>query len=303
MAASQFFRVATEGATTDGRTIDAQWIKDIVETYDPKTYTALVNCEHINGVAPDGPFGSYGAVTAVKAEPEQFNIGGKQVTRLALYAQIEANDNLVALNKAKQKLFSSIEVEPKFANTSKAYLLGIAVTDTPASLGTEMMKFCASQGAANPLAHRKKTPTSLFTATEEITGLFAAQTPALVPPAASDAAVIPGTDPLAWLKSVLGFSQQAAAPAAVTPPAAPVAPPAPATPPAPTFDPVAAAAFSAMLQQMEADRALTLAVQQGLTADRAAMVELRAQLAGQPANGFSHRPFATGADDGERADC
>jgi hypothetical protein len=96
MATSQFFRVAVEGDTTDGRKIEAQWIKDIVKPTIRKTYTALVNCEHVNGLSPDGQFGSYGHVAAVKAEPVQLNIGGKSVSRLALYAQIEANDNLVA---------------------------------------------------------------------------------------------------------------------------------------------------------------------------------------------------------------
>jgi hypothetical protein len=305
MAASQFFRIATEGATTDGRVIDAQWIKDIAETYDPKTFTAVVNCEHINGADPNGSFGSYGHVTAVKAEPVQLNIGGKQVTRLALYAQIEANDNLKAINQAGQKLFSSIEVEPQFASTSKAYLLGVAVTNTPASLGTEMMKFCAMQAAtnpaANPIAHRKKSPTSLFTANEETTILFAAAGggAGLVPNIAPDS--LPA-DPLDWLKRLLGFSQLGNTP--VIEPVAPVAPVAPVTPPASFMaDPIAATAFSAVLAQMETDRANSLALQQRLTASEATQAELRTQLENTSAFGFRQRPQATGAEDAQRADC
>jgi hypothetical protein len=34
-------------------------------------------------------------------------------------------------------------VHPSFADTGKAYLMGLACTDNPASLGTEMMKFCS----------------------------------------------------------------------------------------------------------------------------------------------------------------
>lgn len=305
MAASQFFRIATEGATTDGRVIDAQWIKEIVETYDPKTFTALVNCKHINGADPNGSFGSYGHVTAVKAEPVMLNIGGKPVSRLALYAQIEANDNLKAINQAGQKLFSSMEVEPKFSDSGKAYLMGVAVTNTPASLGTEMMKFCAMQSAANPaanpLANRKKSPTSLFTASEETAILFAAAGggAGLVPNIAPDA--LPA-DPLDWLKRLLGFSHLGTPP--VVEPVAPVAPIAPATPPANFMaDPIAATAFNAMLSQMDTDRAAALALQQRLTASEAAQAELRTQLETTSAFGFRQRPQATGAEDAQRADC
>lgn len=59
-----------------------------------------------------------------------------------------------------------MEVSPKFADTGKAYLVGTAATDDPASLGTEMLTFSAS-AAHNPLANRKQNPANLFTAAEE----------------------------------------------------------------------------------------------------------------------------------------
>ncbi|HBV2882715.1 TPA: GPO family capsid scaffolding protein, partial [Klebsiella pneumoniae] len=46
------------------------------------------------------------------------------------------------------------------------YLVGLAATDDPASLGTEMLTFSAS-AAHNPLANRKQNPANLFTAAEE----------------------------------------------------------------------------------------------------------------------------------------
>ncbi len=70
------------------------------------------------------------------------------------------------LVKKGQKLFTSMEVSPKFADTGKAYLVGLAATDDPASLGTEMLTFSAS-AAHNPLANRKQNPANLFTAAEE----------------------------------------------------------------------------------------------------------------------------------------
>lgn len=37
---SKWAVVATEGATTDGRTIQRNWIEEMAESYDPKTSTA-----------------------------------------------------------------------------------------------------------------------------------------------------------------------------------------------------------------------------------------------------------------------
>ncbi|WP_040259611.1 GPO family capsid scaffolding protein, partial [Xanthomonas citri] len=68
------------------------------------------------------PFRAYGDVTAVKAEEVEID-GAK---RLALFAQIEPTADLITINKSKQKLYTSIEVQEKFANTGKAYLVGLA---------------------------------------------------------------------------------------------------------------------------------------------------------------------------------
>jgi uncharacterized coiled-coil protein SlyX len=64
---------------------------------------------------------------------------------MALYAAIKPLPDLVEMNKKGKKVYSSIEVEPKFADTGEAYLTGLAVTDDPASLGVEMLKFSAKR--------------------------------------------------------------------------------------------------------------------------------------------------------------
>ncbi|MEN5143566.1 GPO family capsid scaffolding protein [Pseudomonas juntendi] len=161
---SKFFRVAVEGATTDGRTIERQWLLDAAETYNPNTYGARVWLEHFRSVLPDGPFKAYGDVVALKTE--EVEVAGKK--KLALFAQIEPTADLIALNKARQKIFTSIEIRPKFADTGRAYLDGIAVTDTPASLGTEMLTFSAQHPDANPLKARKNDPDNLFSEAIEI---------------------------------------------------------------------------------------------------------------------------------------
>ncbi|WP_367863189.1 GPO family capsid scaffolding protein [Pseudomonas guariconensis] len=157
---SKWFRVAVEGATTDGRNIERAWIEQMAALYSPNTYGARINCEHIKWAWPGGEFGAYGDVLACKAEEIEIN-GSK---KLALFTQLEPNDALLALNKAGQKVYTSIEVNPNFADTGKAYLVGLAITDTPASLGTEALQFSAKNGT---LANRKQDKDNLFTAAEE----------------------------------------------------------------------------------------------------------------------------------------
>ena len=155
---SKFFRVFTEGHTTDGRIVERQWISDIVATYNTAKYAARIWMEHIRGISPESAFGAYGDVLAVKAE----EVDGK----LTLFAQLSPTDELIALNKKKQKLFTSVEIDPDFAKSGQCYLVGLAVTDSPASLGTDMLEF-SSKAEVNPLASRKQRAENLFTAAVE----------------------------------------------------------------------------------------------------------------------------------------
>ncbi|WP_338724686.1 GPO family capsid scaffolding protein [Pseudomonas tolaasii] len=161
---SKFFRVAVEGATTDGRQIERQWLVDAAETYSQNTYGARVWIEHMRSLLPDSPFRAYGDVVALKTE--EVEIAGAK--KLALFAQIQPTADLITMNKARQKMYTSIEIRPKFADTGRAYLDGIAVTDTPASLGTEMLTFSAQHPDMNPLAARKRDPGNLFSEAVEI---------------------------------------------------------------------------------------------------------------------------------------
>jgi hypothetical protein len=169
------FRVAVEGATTDGRNIERAWIEQMAKNYKPATYGARINMEHLRSYYPDSAFRSYGDVLSVEAR--QITDGDLK-GKLALYATIDPLPDLVDMTtKLKQKVYTSIEVNPKFADTGQAYLMGIAVTDTPASLGTEMLSFCAGQPAdKNPLAARKTSPDCLFTAAEAVEMVFEEET-------------------------------------------------------------------------------------------------------------------------------
>lgn len=231
MAKTKFFCIAVEGATTDGRAIDANWINEMAANYNPATYTATVNVEHIRGYSPEPPFNNYGHVLACEARDIELELNGKKEKRRALFAQLDANDQLVELNRKGQKLFSSIEINPNFAGRGQAYLQGLAVTDNPASLGTEMLQF-AAKAPVNPFTGRKTNPGNLFSATgdavaieleaesprtpggfdfagafAEIKGLFSARTPEPTAPAVpAPAATAAGGDDGAMKAIEAGFA-------------------------------------------------------------------------------------------------
>lgn len=157
------FRIAVQGATTDGREISRDWISQMAKNYDPTVYGARVNMEHIKGYAADSTFRRFGDVTKVEAEEIT---EGPLAGKLALFGFIDPTPELVELTRARQKVYTSIEVNPKFSDTGEAYLIGLAVTDDPASLGTEYLSFSAT-AKASPLASRKQDKENLFTAAEE----------------------------------------------------------------------------------------------------------------------------------------
>lgn len=154
---AKFWRIATEGATTDGRTISREWLQQMADSYNPATYTARINLEHIRGLHPESAFRAYGDVVALKTE----TIDGK----LTLLAQLDPTDEMMALIQKRQKVFTSMEVDPDFAKSGSAYLVGLGITDSPASLGTEMLQFSGQNGALNS---RKQRPENLFSAACEV---------------------------------------------------------------------------------------------------------------------------------------
>ncbi|WP_271105118.1 GPO family capsid scaffolding protein [Pseudomonas tohonis] len=138
---SYWKRVATSGPTADRREITPQELRDIAETYKPSYYTAVIWADHERWP------GSHGTVFAVrlvepKDDPEL------EEGQVALEAQLKPNDKLLWLNDRGEKLFTSIEITPNFANSGRAYLTGLAVTDEPASLGTQELYFSKRSSAA-----------------------------------------------------------------------------------------------------------------------------------------------------------
>lgn len=161
---SKFFRVATEGATTDGRAIQREHLQQMAKNYDPAKYGARIFIEHIRGLNPEWGFRCMGDVLALRNG--EVELDGKTLTTLE--AQIAPTDEFVALTRAGQKIYSSIEIAPNFAGSGEAYLFGLGVTDSPASLGTDVLKFAAQHPEASPLAARKQAPDNLFSEAVEV---------------------------------------------------------------------------------------------------------------------------------------
>lgn len=154
------FRVARAGQTTDGREITRDHITQMAASYDPEVYGARVNLEHYRALFPDSTFRCYGDVISLSTE----EVGDQ----LYLLAEIEPTKELIALAKSKQKVYFSIEFYSEFADTKEAYMVGLACTDSPASLGTSYMQFCQQNPEDNPLASRKQNPDTFISTAESV---------------------------------------------------------------------------------------------------------------------------------------
>lgn len=287
----KFVRVATEGATTDGRDITREQIQEMASTYNPATYGARVFLEHYRGVMPDGPFRAYGDVRAVESREVE---DGK----LALFAQIDPTDDLKEMVKARQKVYTSVEIAPDFAKSGKAYLFGIGVTDSPASLGTEILTF--SRQHPDHFKSRKGAPDNLYSVGVEVDAAsLIGDAPA--DPAASSTSIASAV--VAKFAEMFGFSPKASAPAsdATKGGTAKVGEFAPGD--AANADLITRLSFHSASQQVVID-GLTrdiAALKADREKDRQAFNTLSEKLEREP--GATTRPSATGGGDWESTDC
>ncbi|EGU45420.1 MULTISPECIES: GPO family capsid scaffolding protein [Vibrio] len=143
------------GATIDGRVIEQKIIDEIAETYNPEVYTARINADHY-------PWSNkYGSVLSVKKKDDK------------LFAVLKPNSMLLRMAEQGQLLHTSCEFYEKFADTGKAYLTGLALTDEPASLGTTQIQLSAnSKDKACVPTNFQITPEQLSKDTEEEASMF-----------------------------------------------------------------------------------------------------------------------------------
>ncbi|MFS1476651.1 GPO family capsid scaffolding protein [Vibrio lentus] len=126
MFQSELICILQAGATIDGRVIEQKIIDEIAETYNPEVYTARINADHY-------PWSNkYGSVLSVEKKEDK------------LFAVLKPNSMLLRMAEQGQLLHTSCEFYEKFADTGKAYLTGLALTDEPASLGTTQIQLSAS---------------------------------------------------------------------------------------------------------------------------------------------------------------
>lgn len=118
MFQSQPICILQAGTTVDGRVIEQKIIDEIAESYNPETYTARINEEH-----NDWSY-KFGSVLSVEKREDK------------LFAVIKPNSMLLRAVEQGQLLHTSCEYFEQFSDTGKAYLTGLALTDSPASLGT-----------------------------------------------------------------------------------------------------------------------------------------------------------------------
>ncbi|NAW58487.1 MULTISPECIES: GPO family capsid scaffolding protein [unclassified Vibrio] len=128
--------IGTAGDTVDGRVIDEKWLKQLVKNYDVNKYTAVINLNHWNPKF----YGTFGKVLALK-------LGKNDEGKVNVSANIEPNQKLIAMGK-EEVLFTSMEIDPDFQKSGEAYLVGLAVTPKPASVGTEQIAFSSDDSSA-----------------------------------------------------------------------------------------------------------------------------------------------------------
>lgn len=178
--------VATEGPTVDGRNISGEHLEQMARNYDPSKYQARIWPEHMRF------YGAAGDVTGLKTAKN--NEGKTQ-----LLAEIKPLPHLLQLNQQGQKLYSSVEINTNFAETGEAYLVGLAITDSPASIGTSRLAFTVAHYQERGKHNHMYSP---YTAYE------AEQPPAPPPTSTAPSAAAPLSTDFAMLMQT--FAQQQA---------------------------------------------------------------------------------------------
>lgn len=134
--------VCTEGGTLNGFAVTRDQIQQMADNYSPQLYGARLNLEHITSILPDSPWRHFSMVDSVRAfELQDGPLKGKLALEITATIDPVKDAPLITLNESGQKIFSSIEFLPDCPNDAAkgAYLTGVALTDTPAAFGTQVI--------------------------------------------------------------------------------------------------------------------------------------------------------------------
>lgn len=158
------FKVMTSGTTVDGRNVTRAQLHAMAAAYNPAVYGARVNIEHYLSPFPDSVFSAMGDVVSLSAEDIN---EGPLAGEAHLFAEIEPAQRMKDMIADGKKIYSSIEMHPNFPLTKGPYLIGLAMTDTPASLGTDKLKFTAEKRAEIMRFSSQDAEVTLFTTSFE----------------------------------------------------------------------------------------------------------------------------------------
>ncbi|BES69718.1 GPO family capsid scaffolding protein [Marinobacter nanhaiticus D15-8W] len=131
--------IGTAGPTIDGRNISDTLLEQAASNYDPSEYTAVINSDHLLGL-----YGNFGSVVELQTARDEKD-------RTVLQARLAPNKRLLQMNAEGQRLFTSMELIEDFVGTGEGYLIGLAVTDQPASIGTTELHFSKSSSVVPSL--------------------------------------------------------------------------------------------------------------------------------------------------------
>ncbi|MEC4728837.1 GPO family capsid scaffolding protein [Shewanella sp. D64] len=129
---SGFIVIGTAGSTVDGREIKESWLKEAAEGYDASVYTAVLDLNHWD----PRWYGTYGKVLEVKLGKDKEGVA-------TLLANIEPSKSLIGMSR-EEILFTSMSLDLDFRGKGQCYLKALAVTPTPAAVGTEQLKFAST---------------------------------------------------------------------------------------------------------------------------------------------------------------
>ncbi|EJJ4279625.1 GPO family capsid scaffolding protein [Salmonella enterica] len=131
--ATGWVTICRSGRSLDGRNITAKMLRDCEETYNPKAFTAMMWPYHVSS-----PFYRYDATNFGKVLALQTT---EKDGATHLQARLQPNKFALAANRARQKIFSSVEFGENYMGTGKAWLQALALTDVPASTWTTELMF------------------------------------------------------------------------------------------------------------------------------------------------------------------
>ncbi|EHC5870270.1 hypothetical protein JR782_000992 [Salmonella enterica subsp. enterica serovar Eastbourne] len=133
--------ICRSGRSLDGRNISAKMLEECVETYNPQAFTAMMWPYHVSSPVYRYDATNFGKVLALQTT--------KKDGATHLQAKLQPNKFALAANRARQKIFSSIEFGKDYLGTGKAWLQALALTDVPAAPWTTELMF--SQQAHNSI--------------------------------------------------------------------------------------------------------------------------------------------------------